>query len=272
MVVLLCGLLGCARSHESTVQDAAPMDGSHIADAGRDASEIDASVLDADARDAALSDASGDGIVAMDGHVEPALDASGCVPDCAGRTCGSDGCGGACGSSCSSGHESFEHYPLRAAYPFDSPETPHTFGSGLILTLPNPNESAEGYAVVTRCESDSGFYGFLCADSARYIPDGLALMVMNRTPDLPFEFAFPTAVRSVRVAATDASGAPDKVLRMDALDVSGAVVASAHVLAGPVSNWRNNWLMVRVASPIIANVRLYGDDPVVLAVDNFYWE
>jgi len=250
-------------SSDAGVRDSDVVDATDAASVGRDASAADGALRDAGVM--------GDSATIIDASI--GIDAYLCVPDCSGRTCGGDGCGGRCGGTCVLHHESFEHYPLRAVYPASWPETPYTFHSGLVLTIPIPNESGVGNPTVTACNPGGGFFGFLCADGARFIPDGQALMVMAPArPEHPFEFAFPSPARSVRVAVTDTRGAEDEIFHMDALNAAGDVIASAEIRAGPVANWRNNWLGIRVASPMIAKVRLHGDDLHVLALDNFYWE
>lgn len=84
LVVALLTLSGCP----------APM----MADAGQDAptldAPLDAPVLDTSTLDA--PDATGLDALAIDAPGDTPLDA--CVPACAGRECGDDGCGGTCGA------------------------------------------------------------------------------------------------------------------------------------------------------------------------------
>ena len=59
---------------------------------------------DADTDSDGDGDGDGDGDVDGDGDSDGDADADGCVRDCTGRVCGSDGCGGSCPPGCDSDH------------------------------------------------------------------------------------------------------------------------------------------------------------------------
>jgi len=236
-----------------------------------DASPADSAIVDSETDsgvDAAPVDSGVDSAAPLDAAMDSGVDAAdACVADCGGRTCGQDGCGGVCGPVCAAGTESFEGFPPGPNFP----ETPFSFGSGLVWTLPSPLFMQAG---LYNCSDNGGFYGFLCADSSALIPDGDSLLFMDSLFDRTkrFEFRFPGLVMSVSAAVTDTSGTEDEVFQMEAFDASGARVGSASIVSGPVTAWATNRLAITAATPTIARITMFSDGANVLSIDEMRWE
>lgn len=238
-------------------------------DAGIDASAADSAVdvgVDSE-MDAPPIDSGFDSAEPMDATLDAAMDAAdACVPDCGGLTCGDDGCGGACGPVCTAGGESFEGFPVGPTFP----PPPFVFASGLVLTAP----PLFSQAAVFHCADGTGFYGFLCADSASLIPDGESLLLMDGliNREKLFAFRFPGLVKSVSVAVTDTTGTEDELFQMEAFDASGALVGSDSIISGPVTSWTANRLSIVVATPMITRITMFSDRARVLSMDDMRWE
>ncbi len=109
---------------------------------------------------------------------------------------------------CLPGIETFEMEPFPE---FGIVSTPYMYHSGLVLSMPVPNDFGQSPVTMVRCGA-SGFFGFRCSEGARFIPSGTTF-IASAEIGLHYdyvEFTLPANASLVRfhVAATSDLSSP----------------------------------------------------------------